>query len=242
MSETAKSITPQNQQTSVVPATPATLLAMAVQQGADLDKLERLMDLQAKWEANEARKAFVTAMAAFKSNPPTITKDKHVKYGQTEYDHATLDHVSSAIGEALSRHGLSHRWDVQQSDGLIKVSCIITHVLGHSESTTMQSGADSSGGKNSIQAIGSAVTYLQRYSLLAAVGLAAGEQDDDAIDAQVEYITASQAADLLALAEEVKADLPKFLAFMGVDSMEGIAVPDYQRALAALEKKRKAAS
>ena len=55
-------------------ATPSVLLAMAVQQGADLDRLERLMALQERWEANEARTAFVAAMTAFKAEPLEIFK------------------------------------------------------------------------------------------------------------------------------------------------------------------------
>ena len=38
--------------------TPMQMLQIAVEQGADLDRLEKLMDMQERWEANEARKAF----------------------------------------------------------------------------------------------------------------------------------------------------------------------------------------
>lgn len=171
-------------QTINAPAiTPMAMLQIAVQQGADLDKLQKLMDLQERWEASEARKAFVSAMSDFKANPPDLIKNKHVSFqtakGKTEYDHATLDQVSLAIGTALSKHGLSHRWVTDQADGRIKVTCMITHSMGHSESVSLHSAADDSGGKNSIQAIGSAVTYLQRYTLLAATGMAVQDQDDD---------------------------------------------------------------
>ena len=64
--------------------------------------------------------------------------------------------------------------------GMIRVSCIITHVLGHSEQVSLQCGADQSGKKNNIQAVGSTVTYLERYTLLAATGIAVKDQDDDA--------------------------------------------------------------
>jgi hypothetical protein len=57
----------------------------------DIDKLAKLLDIQERWEANEAKKAYVEAMAAFKASPPTIYKDRHVKYGNTEYDHASLE-------------------------------------------------------------------------------------------------------------------------------------------------------
>jgi hypothetical protein len=159
--------------------TPMAMIQIAVQQGADIEKLAKLMDLQERWEASEARKAFVSAMSAFKLNPPEIFKNKHVKFGNTEYDHATLDNVSISIGEALSKHGLSHRWNTLQADGKIKVTCVITHNMGHSEEVSLESTADTSGAKNSIQAIGSAVTYLQRYTLLAATGMAVQDQDDD---------------------------------------------------------------
>lgn len=149
----------------------------------DIAKLKELLDVKERWERNEARKAFVVAMAAFKADPPMIFKNKHVKFettkGTTEYDHATLDEVCDAITEGLSAHGLTHRWKVEQEKDWITITCIITHVLGHFEETTMMGAPDNTGSKNSIQAISSTVTYLQRYTLLAATGLAAGDADDD---------------------------------------------------------------
>lgn len=180
----SKAVVEHHSDASRTEITPAQMLQIAVQQGADLDRLQKLMDLQERWEANQARKAFVAAMAAFKSQPPEIVKDKHVAYTNsrnqiTEYDHATLGGVCAAIVKGLSEHGISHRWDVKQSENRIHVTCILTHAQGHSESVSLNSAADDSGGKNGIQAIGSAITYLQRYTLLAATGLAAIDDDDD---------------------------------------------------------------
>lgn len=162
--------------------TPAQLLQVAVEKGAALDQLERLMALQQQWEAAEARKAFYVALSAFKADPPKLGKNKLVSFdtgrGKTEYRHATLDHVSEEIGKALTKHGLSHRWEVAQKDGKIIVSCVLSHVQGYSEKVTLEAGADTSGSKNSIQAIGSTVTYLERYTLLAATGMATAEDDD----------------------------------------------------------------
>ena len=59
------------------------------------------------------------------------------------------------------------------------MTCILTHDMGHSEETSLEGSADNSGSKNSIQAIGSSVTYLERYSLLAATGLAVKNADND---------------------------------------------------------------
>jgi hypothetical protein len=160
-------------------ATPMDLLRIAMSQNADLDKLQKLMELQERWEANEARKAFVSAMNAFKKAPPIITKNKEVKFGNTAYKHATLDHVCDQITKALSDHGISHRWRVDQTPTEIAVICVLTHELGHSEETRLVGAADNSGSKNPIQAVGSTVTYLQRYTLLAATGLAVANTDLD---------------------------------------------------------------
>lgn len=158
--------------------TPVQLLGIAVSQGADVDKLQKLMDLQERWEANEARKAFVAAMKRFKDSPPEITKNKKVAFGTTNYKHATLDHVCEAVTKSLSAVGITHAWKVSQDEGVIAVGCVLTHEMGHSETTQLMANPDKSGGKNDIQAIGSAVTYLQRYTLLAACGLAASNDDD----------------------------------------------------------------
>ena len=150
----------------------------------DVAKLDALLAVKEKWEREEARKAFVVALNKFKADPPTLTKNKQVKFDRTEYRHATLDQVSLVIGRALAAVGISHRWDVHQDPGVIKVACVLTHDQGHSERVEMAAGADSSGSKNGIQAIGSTVTYLQRYTLLSATGMAVKGQDDDGATAE----------------------------------------------------------
>ena len=161
------------------PVSPLNMIQIAVQRGASVEQLGQLMALQERHEANEARKAFVVALNAFKENPPQVLKDAKVAFGQTKYSHAALDKASEIIGSALSKVGIAHRWNVEQDGPKIKVSCILTHALGHSESVSMEATADTSGSKNSIQAIGSAVSYLQRYTLFTASGIAPKNVDDD---------------------------------------------------------------
>lgn len=171
--------TTNNQQAAVID--PMSLISLAVQQNADTDKLEKLMALQERWEANEARKAYNHAMSNFRDESIEIIKTKQVSYKETKYKHATLDQIVETVAPYLSKHGLRAHWESSQADGLIKVKCIVTHSLGHSEYSELASSPDQSGGKNSIQAIGSAQTYLQRYTFLAITGLAAKDQDDDAL-------------------------------------------------------------
>ncbi len=163
--------------------TPMDMLKMAVSQGADLAKLEQLMALQERYEANEARKAFYKALSAFKAEGITVGKDSRVTYktdkGVTDYKHASLGNICNIIGPALSRYGLSYRWDTVQVDARIKITCVLSHELGHSEKVSLEGGADASGGKNNIQAVGSTVSYLERYTLLAITGTATEQQEDD---------------------------------------------------------------
>lgn len=150
----------------------------------DPAKLAALLAVKKEWEADEARKAFVVALAKFKENPPEIIKNRQVDFenksgGRTKYKHAGLDQVSSIIGSALAAVGIAHRWGVEQEGEKIKVTCTLTHILGHSESVWLQAAPDMSGGKNSIQAVGSTTEYLRRYTLLAASGVAVKGHDDD---------------------------------------------------------------
>lgn len=167
------------------PATdPITRAVMMLGKGVDAEQLLKLMELQERYEANEARKAFNVAMAKFKDDPPKILKNKHVKFatskGTTEYDHATLDHVCDQITAALAKVGITHKWVPKQVDGKIAITCVLTHELGYRDPDppTLIAPSDESGGKNVIQGIGSTVTYLERYTLLAAVGMASGMDDD----------------------------------------------------------------
>lgn len=228
---------------------PMQMLQIAVSQGADIDKLKTLMDLQERWEKNEARKAFITAMTAFKANPPEIVKNKHVSFptskGTTEYDHATLASVCRAIIAGLSIHGLSHAWRTEQSEGKIRVTCIITHALGHSEQTSLVSESDGSGGKNSIQGIGSTVTYLQRYTLLALTGLATTDREDtDGREPKeaLPTITDEQIATLDAMLGEIGPNAKRsYLSRNNLNALGEILAKNYDAAYLMIDRKRKEA-
>lgn len=220
--------------------TPMQMLQMAVEQGADLDKMQQLMALQERWEANEAQKAYVTAMSAFRADCPTIDKTRDAHNSR----YAGLAETIEQIRVILSDHGLSHSWKVDQKDQDITVTTCITHRQGHQECTSITAPPDKSGSKNNIQAIASTISYLERYGLFAMLGLASKEMDDDggkAGDRDIEWITSEQAADLQSLADEVNANIPLFLKYMKAQSLERIQSCDYKRAVAALEGKRKKA-
>lgn len=215
---------------------PADMIKLAVEGGADLEKLSKLLDIQERWEATEARKAYNKAMTDFKANPPKIYKDKEVSFGagKTAYKHATLGNVCETITAALSKHGLSASWRVSQN-GQISVACRISHALGHFEETMLSAPADTSGSKNSIQAIGSTITYLERYTLLALTGLATEEDNDGS--GEIEFIDQEQLSAVVDYLASTKSNQEKFLKYMGAESLEKIKKTDYQKAITALKAK-----
>lgn len=162
------------------PTTPMDLLRIVTERGASVEEISKFMDLMDRQDAKQSQQAFVRAMAAFKKNPPDIYKDKDVSFTGTQYSHATLGNVCEQIIAALAEHGISHDWAMEQpGNGMIRVTCTLTHEQGHSKSTVMEAPADNSGKKNAIQSIASTVTYLERYTLLAACGIAVKDGSDD---------------------------------------------------------------
>lgn len=170
-------------QPEVTPITPMSLIHMAVSSNADLDKLEKLMQLKREWEADEAKKAFIVAMAAFKAISIRVIKDKENKQYSREGSKAmyvSLGNLVNTVTPHLGANGLSARWDIDQTVG-VKVTCIITHSLGHSESVAMVCPLDKSGAKNPIQEIKSSITYAKACTFESICGLASTDAnlDDD---------------------------------------------------------------
>jgi hypothetical protein len=118
------------------------------------------------------------------------------------------------------------------------VTCVLSHNLGHSEETTLSGPPDKTGNKNDIQAIGSTLTYLQRYSLMQALGLAASNDDDGNAADTGERIMPDQVEALRAMITEVGADEAKFLKFLKLETLEDLPVTRWKEAVAALEAKR----
>ncbi|MGR1582468.1 ERF family protein [Thalassobius sp. S69A] len=174
----------KHEEQAVLPADPMVSMIerVVMDPNADLDKLERMLAMKERVDAQSARVAFSAALSAARADIPPIIKDATVDFtsqkGRTHYRHETLAGIAKQIDPILSKHGLSYRFRTDQGQGGVRVTCIIEHAHGHSEETSLAGSPDTSGSKNSFQAVGSAVTYLQRYTLKAALGLSA-EVDDD---------------------------------------------------------------
>lgn len=222
-------------------ATPMGLIQLAIEKGAGMEQLKELMDLQERYERNQGRKEFDTAISAAKADIPVIIKNRT---GHNNKRYADFAAIAKVVDPVLAQHGLSYRFRTSQSDSQIHVTCVLSHEAGHSEETTLAGPADTTGSKNSIQAIGSTLTYLQRYSLTQALGLAASEDDDGAAAGAGEPITEEQADEIIALCDEVGANKADFLKWLSGTARRDLAsIPDipanlYATAVDALKRKR----
>ena len=217
---------------------PNQLIAMAIHKDFDKEAFKMLIDMKQREDAKIAYSQYTVAMAAFKADPPVLIKDHQVSFKSrdgssvTSYKHARLGSITKAISSKLSEHGLSASWKTKQN-GKIIVTCRITHIGGHVEETELSADPDNSGKKNDIQATGSTITYLQRYTLLSITGLATMDQDDDGVGAENEYITEDQAMTLQSMIEEIplsKSEQTRFMNVMQVDRLDHIT--DIKRATA----------
>lgn len=158
---------------------PMQLIELAIKNNGAVEQLEKLMELQDKWEKEQARKEYFNDLSSFQSAIPVIEKKKLVSFNQTNYKYAPLDDIMYQISPYLVKFGFSVRWEQCQQESIINVTCIVTHKAGHSERVVLSGTPDVSGKKNNIQSIASTVTYLRRYTLTGALGIATADPDFD---------------------------------------------------------------
>lgn len=225
--------------------TPMIMLDQAIARGADINVLEKLMGLQERWEANQARKAFDAAMADAKAKIPPILKNRKVDFtsqkGRTNYRHEDLGEIAKTVDPILAEFGLSYRFNTETVGGTVSVTCIVSHRDGHSERNMLSGAHDQSGNKNSIQAVGSTITYLQRYTLKAALGLAASNDDDgakaDNTAKDDEVITEAQASVVRELVEKAQLEIDQFCGHWKIEALPDIPMSKFNDVVASLRRR-----
>lgn len=122
---------------------------------------------------SESTSAFAAMVAAFGElqNPPKTSK---VNAGQKSYWFAPLPEILDAVRPILLKHGLAVRFQTAPDAGNVLVSCEVVHNSGV---VVAQAALHSPGGAN-MQTVGSGLTYARRYTLTAALGIAADDDDD----------------------------------------------------------------
>jgi hypothetical protein len=117
--------------------------------------------------------ALNTALAAAQGEFQPIVKDKTVDTGSYSYSYASLDKILAACRPALTKHGLAI---VQQLEHNGQPA--LRTELRHKDGGVVSSSFPLPRMPESIQQLGSLLTYLRRYTITALLGIAAEEDDD----------------------------------------------------------------
>lgn len=168
------------------PASAEALISEAIQKGVSVETMERLMAMRRELRAESAKAAFDQAMSNFQSECPMIEKRRAVlnKNGESvRYKYAPLDTIIAQVRPLLKSHGFGYRIvaDVQGKgkDGEVLATCVVTHALGHSESSSFKVPIDMESYMNLPQKFASALTFAKRYAFTSAFGIMTSDEDDD---------------------------------------------------------------
>lgn len=162
---------------------PQALLAQAIEKGADIGVLERLVALAETVRAMQAKEAWYDAIAKFQAQCPPIFKEHTGVTRSYSYTYASIDDVLSVIQPVMGPLGLSVSWKLRFEAKAAAANCRISHALGHFEESgeviiPIEERAEDGKGASPAQRVGIAMTYAQRYALKAAAGVAPTDVED----------------------------------------------------------------
>lgn len=124
-------------------------------------------------ESTPVNPAFAALVAACGelSNPDKTHK---VIAGTKTYFFAPLPKILDLVRPILSKNALAIRFQTQPDGANILVTCEIVHATG----TVVSAASLHSPSNANMQVVGSGLTYARRYTLVAALGIAADDDDD----------------------------------------------------------------
>lgn len=214
----------------------------------DANKLEKLLSMYERIMDRNAQMAFNSAFADMQAKLPVITEHGKIEYnGKVISEYAEFEDINDAIKPILHEHGFGLMFKVKGADGTVAVTPILIHRDGHREvGEPLELGADTSGAKNSVQAMGSSTSYAKRYAVIPFLNITTRGEDDDGQAGGAKLISEDEQATLKALMEEVKQDNAKFFIYASskakrqIKKLSEIPASLYPELVKSLEKKRSA--
>lgn len=207
-----------------------------------VERVEKMMEMQERWEDRQAEKAFSEALAAAKADMPQVIKNQHNQ--QTRSNYADLEALDKAISPVVSKHGFSLSFSPAKSElpDHYGISCEIRHKAGHKETHHADIPVDGTGmkgnaNKTATHAFGSTMSYGRRYLKMMIFDIATGDDDGNAAG-NGETIDADQMQRIMDLIEETGTDIAQFCKYLKVDAIKHLPVAKLDGAIAALENKK----
>lgn len=150
-------------------------------QSVDIDKMERLLQMQERVLARDAERAFNTALAEMQDEMPVIDEHGAVRGrdGKVQSRYARFEDINEVCRPTLRKYGFAINFRTEFSDGAVIIIGTLRHRAGHREESTLRLPADVSGNKNNVQAWGSSIAYGKRYAMTALLNITSRGEDND---------------------------------------------------------------
>lgn len=228
-------------QLATIEQTPLSIIGQAVERGADVATLEKLMDLQERYEANQGRKLYAEAMHACQQQMPSIVRDKQNTHTKTSY--ATLEQVQRAARPVYSANGFSLSYGEADCpvSTMKRTVCDVRHTGGHCERYHIDLPIDGIGAAgratsmNAVQGAISTTSYGQRRLLCMIFNITLSDEDDDGEGSAV--ITADQVHIIEEWLASTSTNLDGFLKWAGATSLAKFPAEKYADAIAFFKRK-----
>ncbi len=211
----------------------------ALNPNVDIDKMERLLQMQERIMERNSKAAYDAAFSAMQPELPEIAERGGIKdrSGRIQSKYALWEDINEAIKPVLSKHGFGISFRTGQSDGKIVVTGVLSHRDGHREETTMELPTDTSGSKNAVQAVGSSTSYGKRYTAQALLNLTSRGEDDDgkaAGAAPVDTITEAQSSVIRELVEKANLATESFCKRWDIEAIPDVPASKFNEVVRSL--------
>lgn len=228
---------------------PLVLLQAAIDKGVDPEQLGKLMDLAERWEANRASKEFDKAMSLCQSQMPAILRDAENSHTRSRY--ARFESLNAVIRPIYTKHGFSISFTEEDCpvEGSIRLVLDIAHEGGCTRRKRIDIPLDGKGIKGNdnmtaTQGKMSTISYAKRGLMKMVFNLAETDEDQDGNSQYVSPDQIQEINDLIAEYQDLsdkKVNIEKFLAWLGVESLDRLDKKGYQKAIDDLKRKIAAA-
>lgn len=215
---------------------------LATDPNSDVSKVERYMAMYERITERAAEQVFNEAMSLAQTEMRPVAVDSNNPQTRSKYaSYYALDKVMRPIYTAAG-FALSFDTDEGAPADYIRVVCRVSHRSGYARQYHIDMPADGKGAKGGdvmtkTHAVGSGITYGQRYLLKMIFNIAVGDDDDGNSGKDAEKITEQQADTLLDLIESSGKDRAKFLKWAKVEKIADIPAAYYESCLAAIKAK-----
>jgi hypothetical protein len=225
---------------------PANILEIVSRAAADpnidVAKTEKLLEMYERISAKNAEVAFNLAMKASQEEMPKILRNKENQ--QTNSRYADLEQVNAAIVPVYTKHGFSLSFGTADCPiaGHFRITCLVSHIGGHSRSYQADVPIDMTGmkgnqNKTATHGFGSTMSYGRRYLTLLVFNITLTNEDKDG-NQSAEGLSDEQIANIEALLTETSSDKGRFLKYLKVSSLGDIPAANYSTVVKLLEAKR----